>query len=111
MVQAFSHLASLFLATLQSLELLRTHESFHLLMSLLVQLLNFLPLLLWRKGTVAANRFHLAPRTLVNLVDLWHHRFRDASLLPARLRAGTSTIGDTNRRIRCCLCQQRTNEA
>lgn len=109
MVQASWHLASLFLATLQCLELLRTHECFYLLMSLLMQLLNFLPFLLWREGTVATNRLHLASRTLVDLADLWHHRFRYPGLLPAWLRAGISLIGDTSGRARCSLCQQRTN--
>lgn len=110
MVHAVPRLALLLLAAPQSLELLCTHKSFYLLMSLLLQLVNFLPLLLWREGAVATNRLDLAAHTLVNLTKLRHHRLRNASLLPTRLRTESSPIGGTSRRTGCCLCQQRTNQ-
>jgi hypothetical protein len=72
MVPTVPRLALLLLATPQSLELLCTHKSLYLLMSLLLQLLDFLPLLLWREGTVATNRLHLALHAFVNLADLRH---------------------------------------
>ena len=65
--------AVLFLAAAQCLELLRTHESLDLLLCLLVQLLNFLLLLLGRERAVATDRFHLTVRALVNLANLRQH--------------------------------------
>jgi hypothetical protein len=68
-----SAVATLFLAAPQRLQLLRTHETFNLLLCLLVQLVNFLLLLLWGERAVAANRFDLTVGTLVNLTNLRHH--------------------------------------
>ena len=42
-----SGVAVLFLAAFERLKLLRTHQTFDLLLRLLVQLLNFLPPLFW----------------------------------------------------------------
>jgi len=65
--------------------LLRRNQTSCLLLRLLVELLDFLLLLLWRKGRIAAHGLNLAVRVLFDLFTLLHRRLRDACLLPAGL--------------------------
>jgi hypothetical protein len=62
----------LFLAADQGFSLLRTHQSIHLLVCALAQLLNMLLLLLRSERAVAAHRLHLGVQGLANLPYLRH---------------------------------------
>jgi hypothetical protein len=69
-------------ARLERLLLLRRDQTSHLLLRLLVELADFLLLLLWRKRRIAAHGLHLAVCALFNLFALLHCGLRDACLLP-----------------------------
>ena len=86
------------LTSSQCLLLRRTDQAFNLLMGLLAQPANLFVLLLNTKRRVAANRLHLAARTLFDLPALLHRRLGDTGLLPAGLLLHTARSGSSWRR-------------
>jgi hypothetical protein len=70
---AGSSSCTLFPATPQCCELLRTYQSIQLLVFLLAQLPGLLAHLLGSERAVTAHRHHLAVGGLVNLPELWDH--------------------------------------
>jgi hypothetical protein len=78
---------SLLLAGFQRLLLLGSNQAFNLLPCLLMKLPNFFALLLRRERRVITHGLYFRPGVLLNLPALFHGRFRDSRLLPARLLA------------------------
>ena len=71
-MQKFTGAGTLFLATAEGFELLRSDQGIGLLVCVLAHLLDLFLLLLGRERTVAAHRLDLAMHGLANLSDLGH---------------------------------------
>src|SRR5580698_4513286 len=71
-VRAACSAGTLFLATAEGFELLRSDQGIGLLVCVLAHLLDLFLLLLGRERTVAAHRLDLAMHGLANLSDLGH---------------------------------------